>query len=366
MSLSVLLMLAGGLVMLVVGAEVLVRGAARMAATFGMSALLVGLTVVALGTSAPEAAVTVKAALTGQADIAVGNVVGSNILNILLVLGLAAAISPLIVRQNLVVLDVPIMLGASLVLLLFSANGSIGRAEGVILLAGIASYLVIAVRQSSSEPDDVREEYEQEYGKEVQQRKGSLVMDILLVVAGLVLLVLGARWLVNGATVVAAALGVSELVIGLTVVAGGTSLPELATSVIASIRGERDIAVGNAVGSCIFNILFVLGLAGVLAPDGLPVSRTVMALDMPVMVAVAVASLPVFFTGHRIDRWEGFLFVGYYAAYLVYLFFDSAGHIAADTFGLVIGSFVVPLTLITLLVLAGHQMQAARARDPGR
>jgi cation:H+ antiporter len=350
MTSTVLALLILGLILLVVGAELLVRGASRLAAAVGISPLVVGLTVVAFGTSAPELAVSVQSALSGQADLALGNVVGSNIFNVLFILGLSALITPLVVSQQLVRLDVPVMIGVSVLLLLLSLDGVIGRWEGGLLFAGIVAYTWFLIRQSRREsaaaascanavPDAGR------------GMPGSRVRNVALVIAGLTLLVLGSRWLVNGAIEMASALGVTELVIGLTIVAAGTSLPEVATSVLASIRGERDIAVGNVVGSNIFNILAVLGISGLVAPEGIEVVRSAVAFDIPVMTAVALACLPIFFSGYLIARWEGALFMGYYVAYTVYLVTHSADHALVPAFQTAMIVFVVPLTVITLLIV---------------
>ncbi|MBI2322336.1 MAG: calcium/sodium antiporter, partial [Chloroflexi bacterium] len=306
----------------------------------------------AFGTSAPEAAVTVQAALAGQADVAVGNVVGSNIFNVLFILGLAALVAPLVVAQQLVRLDVPIMLGASVLVMVMAQDGAISRSDGAVLLGVVAAYTVFAVRESRRESAAIADEYAREYGAAAGSRLW--LVDLATVVVGLGLLVLGARWLVDGAVALARAVGMSELVIGLTIVAAGTSLPEVATSIIASLRGERDIAVGNVVGSNIFNLLGVLGLSSAIAAEGLSVAPAVLRFDLPVMLAVAAACLPIFFTGHRIDRWEGGLFLTYYTVYVLYVVLDATGHDALPALSAAMLGFVLPLTVVTLLVLFVH------------
>lgn len=354
---TLLLFVLGG-VLLIGGAELLVRGASRLAIAAGISPLVVGLTVVAFGTSSPELAVTVGSSYAGQADLALGNVIGSNIFNVLFILGISALIAPLVVAQQLVRLDVPVMIGASLLALVMALDGQIGRIDGVLLFAGAATYTLFLIRQSRRESAGVRGEYDEAFGGE--ERGGSSpVLNVVLVFAGLGLLVLGAQWLVEAAVTTATALGVSELVIGLTVVAAGTSLPEVATSILATVRGERDIAVGNVVGSNIFNILAVLGLGSIVAPAGVPVSSGALTFDIPVMIAVAIATLPIFFSGYVIARWEGALFLGYYVAYTVYLVLDSAGHAAAAAVGTAMTWFVLPLTALTLVVV---MVRALRAR----
>jgi cation:H+ antiporter len=351
MSLLTLGLLIAGLLLLVGGAEIFVRGAAALAALAGISPLVIGLTVVAFGTSAPEVAVSVQSALTGAADLALGNVVGSNICNILLILGLSATVAPLIVAHQLVRLDVPVMIGVSLLVLLFGFDGAIGPWDGAVLFAGAIGYTTFLVVQSRKESNAaVKQEYAAETeGENLAPARPLASLGLILV--GLALLVLGSRWLVGGAVEIAQAFGVTELVIGLTVVAVGTSLPELATSVIATLRGERDIAVGNIVGSNIFNILLVLGISGVVAPEGIPVPAAALRFDIPVMIAVSIACLPILFTGHRIDRWEGLLFLGYYVAYTSYLVLASSRHEALPMFSGIMVLFVIPLTLLTLFVV---------------
>ena len=342
-----LLLFVAGLGLLVLGAEWLVKGASRLAAALGISPLVIGLTVVAYGTSAPEMAVSVKSALTGQADIAVGNVVGSNIFNVLLILAVSAIITPLVVSSQLIRLDVPIMIGLSLLTLALAADGAIGRLDGALLFAGAIAYTVFQVVQSRKESAAIRDEYAKEFGG---TRSGT-VANLGLVAAGLVLLVLGSRWLVAGAVAFAQAYGLSELVIGLTIVAAGTSLPEVATSVLAALRGERDIAVGNVVGSNIFNILAVLGLSALVSPAGLHAPDALLRFDLPVMVAVALACLPIFASGALIARWEGVLFLAYYIAYTGYLVLDAQQHDALPAFSAAMETFVLPLTAITLAVM---------------
>jgi cation:H+ antiporter len=365
MTLQILLLLIGGLALLFVGGELLVRGASRLAAAAGISPLIVGLTVVAFGTSAPEMAVSVQAGLAGQADIAIGNVVGSNIGNVLFILGISALIAPLIVAQNIVRRDVPLMIGVSIGLWLMALDGVLNRLEGVVLFAGIVAYTVYAIREGRRESAAVRSEYEAAFGKERKAATRESAVNLALVVGGIGLLVIGAGWLVDGAVSIARWLGLSELIIGLTIVAMGTSLPELATSVIAAIRGQRDIAVGNVVGSNLFNILSVLGLTAIAAPAGVQVPQVALNFDIPVMTAVAVACLPVFFSGYRIARWEGGLFLAYYVAYTAYLVLGAADHDALPVFSAAMMGFVMPLTAVTLIVVAVRGMRAARQPAAG-
>ena len=345
----IVLHLLGGAALLILGAEALVRGASRLASIVGISSLAIGLTVVAYGTSSPELSVSVYAALAGQADLSVGNVVGSNIFNVLFILGLSALVSPLGVSTQLVRFDVPVMIGVSALLVLLGADGFIGRGDGLILLLGVIVYSFFQVWLGRREKNaEALAQFECRPPPRSTVYSRDLGVNLFWVIAGLGLLVLGSRWLVTGAVHTARALGVSELVIGLTVVAAGTSLPEVATSVLAAWRGERDIAVGNVVGSNIFNILGVLGFSGIVAANGLSVSTSLLRFDIPAMIAVAVACLPIFFTGHRISRWEGFLFLAYYVLYVVYLILAAQHRQSLEWFSFILLVFVIPLTAVTL------------------
>lgn len=337
-----------GLILLVAGAEALVRGASRLATSVGVSPLVVGLTVVAFGTSAPELSVSVSSAFGGNADVALGNVIGSNILNVLLILGLSAMVAPLIVQQQLVRFDVPVMIGVSVLLLLLAFDGRIGFLDGLLLFSGSVAYTVWAVVTSRRETKAVQEEYAAEFGQ-TDRTLTTILYDLARVIAGLAMLVVGADWFVDGAILAAEALGMSRLVIGLTIVAAGTSMPELATSVIASFRGERDIAVGNVVGSNIFNILTVLGLSSIVAPNGIGVSAQATGIDIPVMIAVAAACLPVFFAGYVITRWNGLVFMMLYVMYALYLFLDATAHGALGPFAVVTLWLILPIAAAALI-----------------
>jgi cation:H+ antiporter len=319
--LTTTILLLAGFVALVVGAELLVRGASRLALAAGVSPLVIGLTVVAFGTSAPEMAASLGAALAGKADLALGNVVGSNVFNVLGILGLAAVVAPLVVAQRLVRVDVPILLAASLVTTGMAANGEIGRMEGVLLLVFIVGHtvwLVVAARRAGLDHEGASTVV-------LATGPGPTVRAILAVAVGLVGLVVGAGWLVHGAVEIASTLGVSERVIGLTLVAVGTSLPELATSVVAAARGHRDIAVGNVIGSNLFNLTAVLGIAAVASPTGVAVAGQALRVDLPVMVVTALICLPVFFTGFEISRREGIAMLAAMVAYIGWLIADAVG-----------------------------------------
>jgi len=345
-----LLMFIAGLMALVVGAELLVRGASRLALSFGISPLVVGLTIVAAGTSAPEVAVSVGAALSGNTDIAIGNVVGSNIFNVLFILGISALITPLVVNAQIIRQEVPIMIGASLLLLAFGLDGTLGTIDGAILLGLLVVYTVFLVVQSRRQTKETNDEYD---GAVTSGSRWDAhwAVQLLLIAAGLGFLVAGSNWLVDSATIFAKALGVSDLVIGLTIVAAGTSMPEVATSIMAAIRKQRDIAIGNVVGSNTFNILGCLGLSGLVAPDGLAMAPALLNFDIWVMIATALACLPVFLSGREIARWEGGVFLGYYAAYVAYLILKAQEHDALPAYSTAMLSFVVPLTVVTMVVV---------------
>jgi len=305
-----LLWLGLGLALLTAGAEGLVRGGASLARRLGLTPLVIGLTVVAFGTSAPEMVVSVGGAINGHGDIAVGNVVGSNIFNIGVILGLAALISPLRIKLSLIKLDAPLMIAVSLLATWLIASGTIPRPGGAVLLTLLVGYTVFSIYMARREAAaEVRAEFE----SGVPRSTATWWLDLLFVLGGLGLLVLGSTWMVGSATAIARTLGAGEAVIGLTIVAAGTSMPELATSVVAAFRRQADIAVGNIVGSNLFNLLGILGLAATVRPLSAPgISR----LDLAVMMAYAVALLPLIWTGQKLQRGEGAVLL---AGYLVYL-----------------------------------------------
>ena len=333
-----------GLGLLIGGAEWLVKGASRLAATFGISPLVIGLTVVAFGTSAPELAVTIHSTLNGKPDIAVGNVIGSNIANVLLILGLCALVMPLAVTKQLIRWEVPILIIVSMALFVLALDGQISRTDGLLLFSCAIIYTVFAIYLSR------RERAQENTADNETPENHNLLANLALIIIGLTLLVIGANWLVDGAVAAARWLGVSELLIGLTIVAIGTSLPEIATSLIAILRGQSDIAVGNAIGSSLFNILTVLGLTSIVAPDGVNVANSVLQFDLLVMIAATIACLPILFTGLKIARWEGGLFLIYYMIYLTYLGLSATGHTALPTYITALLWFVFPLTAVTVLV----------------
>ena len=350
MDLQTSLFFLGGLALLIGGAEIMVRGAVSAARVAGISPLVVGLTVVAFGTSSPELAVSSWAAWTAQAPIGLGNIIGSNIFNILFILGLSALITPLAVSRQLIVFDVPLMIGVSVLVLLLGLDGSITRVEGILLFSGSILYSFWVVRKSRRE---------EKSSPRPSERTLPLPLSLLLVLVGVGLLVVGSQWFVDGASAIARLLGISELMIGLTVVAVGTSLPEIATSVVASVRGERDIAVGNIIGSNLFNLLFVLGAATSISPAGFDVSTEVQHFDLPVMVGAAVIVLPIFYTARSVSRWEGSLLLFFYVAFTISLILDSTGDSRLPQLMWVMTRIVIPVAVLGLTV---RLVQEARTR----
>lgn len=347
-TLGALVLLILGLVVLVVAAELFVRGAAGIAARVGISPLIVGLTAVACGTSAPELAVSLNASLNGSPDLAVGNVVGSNIFNILFILGCTAIITPLIVEKKLIRIEVPIMIGAALALWFLVRDGHLGQGESALLftaLVGFIVYTVISARRESRHNTDDPHHTQPETRKPIW-------ITIALLIVGLAGIVFGANLLVRGATEIAKAMGVSDLIIGLTIVAAGTSLPELATSFVAALRGHRDIAIGNVIGSNIFNILGILGLTGSITPDGIPVASSVLSFDIPVMLAVCITCLPVLISGCGISRGEALALLAGYLAYTAYLVFNATGHDNLAQASATTLWFVIPLAGVGIVTTA--------------
>ncbi len=335
-----------GLVLLTFGANRLVFGAASLGRRLGLSSIVIGLTVLATGTSAPEVAVSVQASLSGRGEVALGNVIGSNIFNVLMVLGLSAVAGALVVQRQLVRLDLPVMLGVATLPLILGLDGVLSQGEGILLLSLLVAYVAVLVWSTRGDA-----------ALETPVPVLSWGRTAFYLTLGGAGLVMGANLLVGGASDIARSFGVSELVIGLTLVAVGTSLPELATSLVAARQGERDMAVGNVVGSNIFNVLAVLG-AGATVSE-LPVAPGVINFDLPVMIAVTLACVPVFWTGCRIARTEGAVLVAYYVLYLSYLLLNATSHHLEDDFRFAMLSFVIPLTILG----AGFAWFTARAAE---
>lgn len=310
-SISVLIL---GLIALTLGAEGLVRGSASLALRLGLTPLVIGLTVVAFGTSTPELVVSLESALNNQPDIALGNVVGSNIFNIGIILGLTALICPIKVSLQVIKNDCPLMIAVSILTFILVAAGMMSRITGILFLLILIAYTVFTVRSAGMVSSS---EIRQQFQNGVPSRSKSVHRDLLFITGGLLLLVAGSHLLVVSATDIARCLGISEAVIALTVIAAGTSMPELATSLVAAFRHQPDIAVGNVVGSNIFNMLGILGVSSVAKP----LSATgITSLDMSVMVIFALALFPLMYTGSKLQRWEGGLLLAGYAAYVTVAF----------------------------------------------
>ncbi len=323
-----------GLILLVGGAELIVRGGSRVAVYFGIRPIVVGLTVVSLGTSTPELAVGIEAAVQGAGPLAVGNITGTNIVNILLILGMSALLQPLALERRTLRFDLPLMTVSALALLMMSIDGILTRLEGAVLLISAVIYTALLVIWSRQESRQVRAEYRNEYGIPVARRSaGEVTYAALMLVGGIAVVVLGSDWLVKGAVDLARMLGVSEAFIGLTVVAIGTSSPELVTTIVGTLKGDPDIAIGNLLGSSIYNILAILGITCLVPAAGLAVGPNLVRIDIPVMVAVTLLAIPVFVSGRRVTRGEGLLFVTAYVVYVAYLLLTRVAPSSAAAVG---------------------------------
>lgn len=311
------LMLLAGLTLLYFGAEWLVSGASAIALRLGITPLIVGCTVVAFGTSAPELVVSLAAVMSGNDDISVGNIVGSNIANLALILGAAAIIRPMVVRSDVIRREYPIMVGATLLLIVLGHDGTLSQTDGLVLLicmAGYIAYMILIARlEMAAGREVVFDELE-----ELDPDRGSNKVDAIRAVAGIVGLAAGAQLMVDAAVSLAQAAGVSDLIIAISIVAVGTSLPELATSVVAAMKGQADISVGNVVGSNVFNSLLVLGAAAAVA--GVNVGPDVIRYDFWVMLVVTVLVWPIMWTSATIRRWEGAVLLAGYTGYMIWLF----------------------------------------------
>jgi cation:H+ antiporter len=327
-----------GLLLLIIGAELSVRAAVSLATTLKIRPLFIGLTFVALGSSAPQMAVGLQAAFTDSADIAVGSVVGGNIFNVLVTLGLCALIIPLRVTRQLVRLEIPLMIAASALVFGLSYNGELAAMDGVILLLALVAYLVIVLRQTGQ-----GFAYRQSASKDRSPKAWPILVRTTALIGGIALLAFGGHLLVAASVVIAQDLGLSERIIGLTVIAVSTSLPGLTTSLIAAFRGERDIAVGNVIGSNLFNLLGVLGMTALLTPTPLSVSPNALDFDLPVMLGVAALCLPLFYSGYRITRFEGLLLLALYLAYGLHIVSFTTGMPLAEKLERLMVQFILPL-----------------------
>ncbi len=360
--LSNLGLMAGGLLVVTLGANWLVKGASRLALAFGISPLVVGLTVVAFGTSAPELAVSLTSALAGESDLAVANVVGSNIFNVLFILGLSALVTPLVVHQQLVRMDLPVMIGMSLLLYVLGMDGRLDMADGAVLATLIIGYTVFLIRESRRASSAAAEA---SGVSAAPVERGSLPVNLLFMVLGLAGLVGGSHFMVEGAVGFARLLGISEVVIGLTIIAAGTSLPEVATSVTAAIKGERDIAIGNVVGSNIFNIGSVLGFSALASLGKLSVSPSMLAVDVPLVLAVSLLCVPFFRTGYQLTRVNGAVLLGSWVAYVTWLVLREQGSAAMPVVQGIVLRGLLPAIIIGAvveMVKSLHDEQLQRAK----
>ncbi len=330
-----LLLIAVGLVILTIGADLLVRGASRIALSIGISPLVVGLTIVACGTSAPEMAVSVQAGYSGQSEIAIGNVVGSNIFNGLVILGLCALISPLSTPLQLMKIDAPVMVVSTLTIYALAYTSRIGFWDGFALVLSLIAYvtfLIIHSRKKTRENLELTKEFTEEFHLEKPPKSEQhWAISSLICIIGLGFLILGAQWLVSGSVSLAEMLGISNTIIGLTIVAAGTSLPEVATSVVATYRGEKELAIGNVVGSNTFNLLGIMGCAALVSGDGIPIDAEMFWIHLPVMVVSTLVLIPMMVTGKRINRWEGMVLLVGYAFYNGYIVWDAMNRESSAT-----------------------------------
>lgn len=341
-----------GLVGLIAGAELFLKAVDHFGLKWGVSPLIMGLTVVAFATGAPELAISVKAAFSGSADLVLGNIIGSNIANILLILGITAVISPLNITRRVVSIDVPIVIVASAAVYIMALDGGLSTIDGVILLLGFVAYSYFTFVQIKKNTGDgeVEEVFQYEMSPDELARGAYFyVQNIGLLLIGLVLIVLGSNWMVDSAVTIARILGLSELVIGLTIVSIGTSLPEVATSLSAARKGKADIAVANVMGSNLYNMLLTLGLTLVIAPSILAVSEDAITLDLPFMVAVSIACIPIFIAGFNLTRMDGSIFLIYYTTYLTYLVLDALGSPIVEAMQTIMMFAVIPATILYMI-----------------
>jgi cation:H+ antiporter len=345
-----------GLALLVIGGEFVVRGSVHIARQLGMSELLVGLTVVAFGTSAPELAICLDAVVLGKPEIALGNIVGSNIANVLLILGLTATLYPVVIHRQIVQREVPIMIAVSVLFLLLCYDGILGLADGLILLGAMVMFLIWQIR-SEHKPENMDKSREGQ-NPDISVTSGSYSrwLSFAVVFVGIACLWFGAGRMVMGASGLAESLGVSKLIVGLTVVAVGSSAPEIVTALMAAKRGFPELAVGSVIGSNIFNLLFVGGGTILFSPN-IAIPNEAFQFDIPVMVVSSIACLPIFATGHRIDRWEGVIFLVCFAAFTVLLFVKPDDVQAFPTWAQLVWPFVTPLILATGLAVVTHKFR---------
>lgn len=349
-----------GLATLLGGGDLLLRGSVTVAEAFGMSRLLIGLTVVSLGTSAPEMAICLDAAMDGKPEIALGNIVGSNVANVLLILGITSLITPIVVESKIIRREVPIMIGISLFFLLLVSDQTLSVIDGSILLGSMIIFLLWQFRLAQL-GDQVKEAPTPDPA-DPEVAKANYGLTAILIFGGAAMLWLGAGWLVQGASGLASSLGVSQLVIGLTVVAIGSSAPEIATSILAARRGYPEMAIGSVLGSNIANLLLVAGGTTLLA-GGIPVPSEALEFDLPVMILCAIACLPIFSTGHQIVRWEGAVFLMCYIAFSTFLFFRPTLTTLFPAWRQMVWPIAIPLIIATLIAIAWNWRRSPESKD---
>jgi cation:H+ antiporter len=310
-----------GLAVLILGAELLTRGGTALAQHLRVPPVVIGLTVVAIGTSTPELAVGIDAAITGNGPLAVGNIAGTNTVNVLLILGLSALIHPLALRSQTICMDLPVMILAALMMLAMSLDGRLSRLDGAVLVCCGIGYTLLVIRTAARESRAVRVEFAKEYRQPRGASSGarSAVASAAALAGGIAIIVVGADIFVDAAVALARIWGVSDAFIGLTVVAIGTSAPELVTTLLSTLKRERDIAIGNLLGSSVYNIYAILGITCLVPAAGVPVPPELIWVDIPVMALVALVCAPTFLSGREVSRMEAAMFVGSYLAYLAYL-----------------------------------------------
>lgn len=348
-----------GLAILIAGAEMFVRQAVWLAGLIGKSSLFVGLTVAAFGTSAPELAIGITGQLTHSADIGLGNVIGSNIFNVFFVLGLAALVQPMVVMRSTIYRDIPILLAICVFFYLLVLDGSVGNSEALLLMAVLAGYLYYLARISNQRA--VVPGSDSKRG-ERSQSAGRILRTFALIVVSIAMMILASQWMVAGAVSMAAGLGMSQFVIGLTIVAAGTSLPEIATTLAAVRHNQHELALGNVMGSCLFNIVAIPAAMALVSSSPLPVVNEAVSVDIPIMILAIVACLPFFFSGHRLSRMEGMLFLVYYAAYALMLYYRHVPGSVLSSYQTELGLLAVPIIVVTTVFVLVQVLRDRRRR----
>lgn len=346
------LLIIGGLALLILGGEILIKSSTNLASRLGMKPIVIGLTIIAMGTSAPEIIINLSSISEGHSSLALGNILGSNIFNILFILGISALITPLIINQKLIKIDIPILIILTITVWIFSLDLNLSFNEGIILFILLILFIIFSIKFSKKESPEVIKEYENEFST---PRK-SLLLTIIYFCMGLTLLLLGSHYLVNGSVSLARSWGISELIIGITILACGSGTPEVVISVMAARKKEYDIAIGNIIGSCIFNILFVLGTSIIIFPNQ-PIPPEALNFDIPIMILTSIICLPICLSDQKVSRIEGLLLLLYFVSYISFIILNSSGHDAIEPFGKIVGLFFIPITMITLFIISLKELR---------